>query len=400
MAVNDISYVGDTNLLRFYIDNRDRIFKCDYIESIDVITHEIIKLNQDELYRLFNKYISDRRIYHEEKIFNDYILYKFYDVDVNEIDEIIRKSRSNQRRTKYNKPTQNNNSAKKVNRVNKFNGKKVIATLAVIATLFTAGSFALSIAHDKTPETETSTIASSEYETIEESTPEYVEPTTEEEKLYDQYILVNTIDETNSEKYRFARSEYYEIIEKYALMYGIDPELALAIACQERGTHSDIIDDGGALGLFQIQIEGRFGWDNKDVYAYNFETKAMEKYTIHIDEIKNVEQNIKAGIMIFQEALRRNDYDVARAIQEYNFGCENMQTVLEACYTESNPETKDNNLEWLNYRTEVSVGDPHYVEHVLQWVKNNQVFEITKKDGTVITCQFNNSSLEQTKSRV
>ena len=55
MAVNDISYVGDTNLLRFYIDNRDRIYKCDYIESIDVITHEIIKLNQDELYRLFNK---------------------------------------------------------------------------------------------------------------------------------------------------------------------------------------------------------------------------------------------------------------------------------------------------------------------------------------------------------
>ena len=83
MAVNDISYVGDTNLLRFYIDNRDRIYKCDYIESIDVITHEIIKLSQDELYRLFNKYISDRRIYHEEKIFNDYILYKFYDVDVN-----------------------------------------------------------------------------------------------------------------------------------------------------------------------------------------------------------------------------------------------------------------------------------------------------------------------------
>ena len=183
-------------------------------------------------------------------------------------------------------------------------------------------------------------------------------------------------------------------------MYGIDPELALAIACQERGTHSDIIDDGGALGLFQIQIEGRFGWDNKDVYAYNFETKAMEKYTIHIDEIKNVEQNIKAGIMIFQEALRINDYDVARAIQEYNFGYGNMQTVLEACYTESNPETKDNNLEWLNYRTEVSVGDPHYVEHVLQWVKNNQVFEITMKDGTIITCQFNNSSLEQTKSRV
>ena len=395
--------VGNTNLLRFYVDDNDKIYKCDYFENIAGMIHETINVRQETLKRLFNKYIKDQRIYHEEKIYDSFILYKFYDVDINEIYELIRMSRANQRAAQYSKPKQNENTNNrpnrpvskptgKVKRVNKFNGKKVIATLVTIAILATGVSLAINSISKKTQETEPSTLVSSEYTEKQEQT-ETEAPTTEEETIkeviYDQYIDITTEDSVGDEKYTWCKEHYYDIIEKYAKMYGIDPELAFAIACQERGYHSEEVDEKGGLGLFQIQIEGRFNWDNKDVTAYNFETQSMESYTIHKDEIRNVDANIKAGIMIFQEALRRNDYDVARALQEYNFGYGNMQEVLKECYGEDAGEGKTD-LDWLNYRYIIKNGDQLYIEHVLRFAPDGIVFTITRRDGTTITVQFNN----------
>jgi hypothetical protein len=211
-----------------------------------------------------------------------------------------------------------------------------------------------------------------------------------EEVKYDQYILVETEDWTTTDKYINAKENYYDLITKYAKMYGIDPQIALAIACHERGTHSREVDSGGGIGLYQIQIEGGFNWDNKDVIAYNFDTQSTETVTVHKDDVRNLEQNIKVGLMIFQESLRRNDYDIARAIQEYNYGYGNLRAVLDRCYTDSNPLTENNKLEWLSYRGIISGGDPFYIENVLKYVQDEAVFEFMKKDGTVITCKYDN----------
>ena len=46
-------------------------------------------------------------------------------------------------------------------------------------------------------------------------------------------------------------NNYYDLIEMYAKMYGIDPKVAFALACHERGYHSNEIDKGGGLGLYR-----------------------------------------------------------------------------------------------------------------------------------------------------
>ena len=77
------------NLLRFYMDDEDRIIKCDYIENYDRTKYSELKLSQRTLYDLLKKYMNNPRIYHQEVIKDDYIIYKFYDVDVDEMDRLV-----------------------------------------------------------------------------------------------------------------------------------------------------------------------------------------------------------------------------------------------------------------------------------------------------------------------
>ena len=51
-------FLKQSNMLRFYIDDNDKIYKCDYIESIDGIMHEIIEFPQKELRDLLSKYYN------------------------------------------------------------------------------------------------------------------------------------------------------------------------------------------------------------------------------------------------------------------------------------------------------------------------------------------------------
>ena len=195
-------------------------------------------------------------------------------------------------------------------------------------------------------------------------------------------------DWTTTDKYKNCKENYYDLITKYANMYGIDPQIALGIACHERGVHSEKVDSGGGLGLYQVQIEGV--WDNQNVKAYNFETNSWETYTIHKNEISKLENNIKAGLMIFQEALKHNDYDIAKSIQEYNYGYGWMGKVMRTCYTEDNPESEANKYDWLNYRSIIKGGDPIYIENVLKYVDDGATFEFKKPDGTIVTCKYDN----------
>ncbi len=430
MAMRNNTPLNNTNILRFYIDNDDRIVRCDYIEHFDGMMHEEIKLNQNELINLFRRYIEDYELYHEEKIYDRFILFKFYDVDIREIYSIIRRSRMNQRNdlnkfkprnTKPLNKTTPPRRKRRVTRRNKFDGKKAIVTLVTAGILLTSSFLTINSspndpgitdAPDMTDiviETTTNDYKDGLINNIEiVEVPPQVQPEEKpevqvelpNEVQYDQYIEINAEDWTETEKYIYAKENYYDLIKKYSKMYGIDPQVALAIACQERGVHSNKVDDGGGIGLYQIQIEGKFNWENQSVYAYNFETNSNEKYTIHKDQVSNLENNIKAGLMIFQECLRRNDYDVARAIQEYNFGSGNMSTVLASCYTDRNPQTEDNKLDWLAYRNVISGGDSIYLENILKFVKSGSVFEFKDKDGKIITCKYINLSMNDMMKKI
>lgn len=178
-------------------------------------------------------------------------------------------------------------------------------------------------------------------------------------------------DETESEKANKTKELYYDIIEKYANMYGVLPSVILAIATQERGVHSDTIDQGGAIGLMQVQASV---WDGKDLEVYNYDTNSKEKIHITLDNLRDVSFNIKVGCAIFQNYLKQMKGNYPLAIQSYNMGPSSVNKILNA-YCLSCGKTYDevinsDDLGWLSFRNSSYPGDSFYLEHVLRYDNN------------------------------
>ncbi len=171
------------------------------------------------------------------------------------------------------------------------------------------------------------------------------------------------------EKYNKTRELYGPIIERYADMYGINPDVILAIATQERGVHASEVDAGGAVGLMQIQVSV---WDNSSVKAYNYETNEEEKIDISLEKLRDISFNVKVGCAIFQNYLAMMKDNVLAAIQCYNMGPGTMQKII-GTYAKEVGKTTDEVLEsnddgWLDYRNDSYAGDVNYVEHVLRYL--------------------------------
>ena len=234
-----------------------------------------------------------------------------------------------------------------------------------------------------------------------DTTTPTLETETEEEKI--NPFTLETEDLTNSEKYQSAKENYFTLIEKYATEYGLDPMLMLAIATQERGVHSEIVDPDGGLGLFQIQIEGGWNWDNETISAYNFRTNEEETITITKDKVRNLEFNIKCGCILFQNALREQNYNIPRAIQCYNYGSAYMDQVISECCKDTGYSRNDisdpTNLIWTNYRNIIKNGDNRYLENVLRYLPNDTQLEFKKPSGEKITMTFENETFNNNMRR-
>ena len=209
----------------------------------------------------------------------------------------------------------------------------------------------------------------------------------------DTYILhIEYDDRSDTEKANTTKENYGELINKYALMYGLDPKLVTAIATQERGVHSPTMDPGGATGLMQIQNSV---WLDEEISAYNFETESIERFTVTSSLIKDVETNIKIGCMILQNNLKYMKYNIIAAIQSYNMGYGNMKKILTEYSNETGKEIEDilsdtNDVGWLNNRDLIKVGDGHYVEHVLSWIGADVDLSVKNQDGKTIKVSVNN----------
>lgn len=178
-------------------------------------------------------------------------------------------------------------------------------------------------------------------------------------------------DETESEKANKTKELYYDIIEKYANMYGVSPSVILAIATQERGVHSDTVDQDGAIGLMQVQVSV---WDGKDLEVYNYDTNSKEKIHITLDDLRDVSFNIKVGCAIFQNYLKQMKDNYPLAIQSYNMGPSSVNKILNA-YCLSCGKTYDevinsDDLGWLYFRNSSYPGDISYLEHVLRYINS------------------------------
>ena len=218
----------------------------------------------------------------------------------------------------------------------------------------------------------------------------------------DAVLKLDAEDATDMEKYYVTKAYYYDAIATNAKKYGLDPNLVLAIATHERGVHSDMVDSGGGIGLFQIQVRGGWNWSGQTISAYNFETGEYDNVTITEDSVSDVFENIKVGCMMIQNSLAKYNYNIALAITAYNYGDNYLEKVINTCSMEtgfSTSELKDmNNLEWLSYRDIISGGDTHYLENVCKYIPNDTVLSFKNiNNGEDVFIKYENINYQNDK---
>lgn len=430
------------NAIRFIVDDYDNVLKCVCTHDIsgsevDTIEMEPGRLNS--LLRLF----ADEYKQIDEKINKNAIILTFYDVDDDALTELVRMSneyrqkleriraKAHQERRYQTETIDYTCDKEYVKRKNKTvtrkksNKKTVIATFAAftLSTVMLLSvtskaetkvtnnedinpqvSYAQNIEIDDDINKEF-TVTTPPIVDIKEDVKETTPPTTVEEVQKEKVnpLTLETEDLTGSEKYQNAKENYYDLIEKYANEYGLDPMVMLALATQERGVHSETVDSGGGLGLFQIQIEGGWNWNNENVSAFNFRTNEEETVTITKEKASTLEYNIKYGCMLFQNALREQNYNVPRAIQCYNYGSTYMDQVISECCRDTGYSRSDisdpTNLIWTNYRSVIKNGDDRYLENVLRYLPNDTQIEFKKPSGETITMTFENETFNDNMKR-
>ena len=314
---------------------------------------------------------------------------------------------------------------RKINRGNLF--KKTIA-IVTSATLLTMAAFAFSKKIDKDTtdnlvEDENTSISSPVIDDlidpkdtiiIEDTThptpisSPLVTPLEEDTSFSDEELTndrisgifrLDTGNERDTDKYINMVDTYGDEVRKYAKMYGLDPELVMAIGTLERGVHSTEVDYNGGLGLFQIQVAGPWSWIGEKVRAYNILSGEYDEIIIDEDNVRDISNNIQVGCMILQNELVSANYNVAIAVTAYNYGSVNMNTVLRVCSTNTGipmSELKQlaNTSCWLDYRDCISGGDSTYLEDVFKYVEPNTILSFTKSNGEEVRIAYMNTELE------
>lgn len=378
--------------VRFTIGDND-VIRCRVSQGND---HAYIELSQKSIYNILNTLIKRYKPIDEIDENYSYVTFKnvneqeleyYYEQEEQREKEIRRKIQEEKR-----KQTQiKNKKQRKVKRKNKFKRTVIALTLATTATL-------IAVANQKEANTLDSPAFEDTYNPpivdtngVNEITKinmdlEYDSPIEKNNINEDSELLELDIEEnTQNEKYLYCKNNYGDLITKYANMYGIDPKVAIAVFTHERGYHSDVMDPGGAIGLCQVQLDV---WNDKDVKAFNFETNSWETYHIKEENIKNLEQNIKAGVMILQESLRQVSYMILQGVQNYNYGLGNLNVAFRQSGLNANELNEQNNKEWMQYRDLIKGGDPLYIEHVFQYIPSDSNLHFKTPDGKDINLHY------------
>lgn len=280
----------------------------------------------------------------------------------------------------------------KVKRTNKITelGKKTVITGVVAATIFAIGM-----------------ANSNEIKTKIEQPKETIKivETVQQEKVDDFVIKYN--DRTDTGKLEYVKKNYGTLIEKYSKRYGLDPNLVKALATQESGFHKEGVNDGGAVGLMQVQ---KSVWIDTTVSAYVPSENKYDSIEVTMDNLNNIEKNIQIGCAIYQNELYTANYNIAFATQAYNFGRSNMDKIMNIYLSDTGKKYSDvindhTNNDWLEYRKYLinskgnEIGDHEYLEHVFSYLEDeNNVLNFVKKNGDNISIKINNQN-EQVKSR-
>ena len=111
---------------------------------------------------------------------------------------------------------------------------------------------------------------------------------------------------------------------KYGKVYGVDPYLLVALTAQEAGgshyNKDGSVKSAANIGLMQISKLGKDPSYRRSVTTYNFETGKKETFSASLQELHDIETNIKWGTMYLANVIKGQDYRVLEGLQAYNFG--------------------------------------------------------------------------------
>ena len=331
---------------------------------------------------------------------DDYLSVEFenYIININEAIDVLSKRGTNPLaniiKKYYETNALKNTKKKKVTRKNKHAGKKIVVT-SIIIILILSTTYAFKSEVKALFDEEWKNIVS--VEGLKESSINYSDETIASiDPVYEEItkVSIDYGDRSETDKAHKTKAYYGDLIEKYSKRYGVDSNLVLAIATQERGVHGTTIDKDGAIGLMQIQYNV---WVGERISAYNFETGKRETFIVDDEKLADIDYNIKVGCMYLQNCMEYMDYNTVAAVQCYNMGDGNMGKILKAYSADCGKSVKEIlsdplDTGWLEYRYLPGIGDPEYIENVFSYLGEDSYIKNIKKDGTVVNININNET--------
>ena len=184
-------------------------------------------------------------------------------------------------------------------------------------------------------------------------------------------------------------------IKKYANKYMIDENLVMAIASQERGTHSQTMDDGGGLGIMQVQVAVHPDGSAFSTVINDNGNIKKSQFVYHHNEYITLDGNIEAGCALLQYYLNYFNGNMAMAVYAYNSGQGPVNNAIVAYASETGLSYESimankSDLDWTKY-----LDREYYLPAVLSWLDTDNLTMSYAHDDRVETTNY---SLNHTKS--
>ncbi len=184
-------------------------------------------------------------------------------------------------------------------------------------------------------------------------------------------------------------------IKKYANKYMIDENLVIAIASQERGTHSQTMDDGGGLGIMQVQVSVHPDGSAFSTVINDNGNIKKSQFVYHHNEYITLDGNIEAGCALLQYYLNYFNGNMAMAVYAYNSGQGPVNNAIVAYASETGLSYESimankSDLDWTKY-----LDREYYLPAVLSWLDTDNLTMSYAHDDIVETTNY---SLNHTKS--
>ena len=184
-------------------------------------------------------------------------------------------------------------------------------------------------------------------------------------------------------------------IKKYANKYMIDENLVMAIASQERGTHSQTMDDGGGLGIMQVQVAVHPDGSAFSTVINDNGNIKKSQFVYHHNDYITLDGNIEAGCALLQYYLNYFNGNMAMAVYAYNSGQGPVNNAIVAYASETGLSYESimankSDLDWTKY-----LDREYYLPAVLSWLDTDNLTMSYAHEDIVETTNY---SLNHTKS--